>query len=736
MIRRRAPRPLAALLAAGLSTLALATVPASGQERPEDGTVFTGETHVLAVEVPVQVLDGGAPVRGLTAEDFRVYAGGERRPLTGFEVVDLAVTTGGQATPAAAPERSAALAVPPAGRRHFLLFFDLSFTRAGYLERGIEGARELVRKGLHPADLVGVAFYDSRQGVTLALQFTPDRAAVERVLDAFEVLLDGKKASAAETLADAGADRPSDPLGLTAGGFGAALAEVGQAGGYQTSGFAEAARIAGNEGGGPGGFLMGNILSHSSELMEQAIQEQRGAQVAYLADNLKALAGALRGIEGSKHLVLLSQGFDAGLLEIQPGKAHVGAGGGGWLLRAVNDMVGELRASGWVIHGADLGGIADDQEAGFARRTRAGLFYLADETGGTLVENTNDLAAGLEDVLERTSVTYVLTFQVEEVREDGAFHRIRVELADGPRGARVVHRSGFHAPRPAGERQPFELRAEAAARLLAGDEVGGLPASVRATSFAYSGETARVPVVVEVPGSDLLKPGAAGTADLYVYAFDGEGAVADFFAHAVTLDAPSPADGAGAGEARGVKLAGELELPPGRYQIRVLVRGAGAGQEAVRTFDLEVPSVTGEPELLPPLFVQGGGERWVVASVAGAAAGGGEDAGAYPFVVEGKRIAPAAVPVLAPGQVARLLLPGVGLAGEDVRLETRIVTDAGEPVRAGRLTILGRRSPAPGQPDLLVSELDPQALAPGAYRVEVTLAGTGHRVSAPFRVGG
>ncbi|HSL84072.1 MAG TPA: VWA domain-containing protein [Thermoanaerobaculia bacterium] len=733
MIRRSAARPFAALLSAGLSALALATVPARGQERPEDGTVFTGEAHVLAVEVPVQVLAGGEPVRGLTAEDFRVYAGGELRPLTGFEVVDLAITAAPEAAPAVAQERPAALAVPPAGRRHFLLFFDLAFTRAGYLARGIEGARSLVRDGLHPSDLVGVAFYDNRQGVSLALQFTPDRAAVERVLDAFEVLLDGKNEPAAEVLADAGAARSSDPLGLTAGGFGATMAEIGQAAGYRSSGFAEAAQVAGGLGGRVGGFLMDNILAHSAAFSEQTIEEQRSTQAAYLADNLKALAEALRGIEGSKHLVLLSQGCDASLLQVRSGQVGAGTGGGSWLLKVVNQALAELRASGWILHGADLGGIADTDGAGFARQTRAGLFFLADETGGTLVENTNDLATGLEDVLERTSVTYVLTFQVADVAEDGAFHPIRVELADGPRGAQVVHRSGVHAPRPAGERQPFERRAEAAARLLAGDEVGGLPAAVRATSFAYAGETARVPGVVEVPGSDLLKPGAGGAAELYVYAFDGDGAVADFFANTVTFDA---ANAAGATTTRGVKLAGELELPPGRYEIRALVRGAGAGPEAMRTFALEVPPVLGDPGLLPPLFVQGGGERWTVAALGDGRAGDGAGDGPYPFVVEGKRISPAAVPVLAPGQAARLLLPGVGLTREGVRVETRIIGAAGEPVPTGRLTILGQRSPEPGQPDLLVAELDPQALPPGAYRVEVTLAGTGHRVSAPFRVGG
>jgi hypothetical protein len=563
---------------------------------------------------------------------------------------------------------------------------------------------------------VAIAFYDTRRGVTLALQFTPDHAQAERVLDAFEVLLGRQERPAAGGGAGAAASRrEADPLGLTVGDFDAALVEVGQASGYQTSDFAEALAATGGVTSGPGGRYADNILYHSSVFMEQAYQEQRSAQAAYLADNLKALAQALRSIEGSKHLVLFSQGFDGRLLGTEPGDSWVGSGGGSWLLTAVSEMIEELRRAGWVIHGAHVSGAE-----GMLYTFSDGLFFLADGTGGILVENANDLAVGLEDVLERTSVTYVLTFQTESVPEDGAFHPIRVELADPPRGARLAHRAGYHAPRPPGEREPFELRAEAAARLLAGDEVGGLPASVRATALSYSGGVARVPVLVEIAGG-----GPVGTTELYLYAFDEDGAVADFLARTVTLDAGSPAEEATGGAARGVKLAGELELPPGRYEIRVLVRGAGADQEALRSTTVEVPDLGGEPGLLPPLFVQGEGERWTVATL------GGE---AYPFVVEGRRIVPAAVPVLAPGQTARLLLPGVGLTGEGVRLETRILTAAGEPVASGSLRILGQRPPEAGQPDLLVAVLDPEVLDPGAYRLEVTLAGTGHRVTAPFRV--
>lgn len=726
------------VLGAFVALLLVNSLPTVGQEgRPEDSRVFTGETQVVAIEVPVQVLVDGEPVRGLTAEDFRIYEEGEPRPLTGFEVVDLAVTTeppgpGTAAASASAPEAAPAFAVPPAGRRHFLLFFDLAFTEAGNLSRGLESARSLVREGLHPSDLVGVAFYTSRQGVALALQFTPDRPHVERVLDAFELLLDGKRELPPEVVADLAAARRSDPLGLTARSLGAALVEVGQAAGYQTSDFAEQLEITLNTGSGPGGFLIDNLLAHSAAFMEQAYEEQRSAQAAYLADNVEALARALRGIEGSKHLVLLSQGFDAQLLEIRNGAAAVGAGGGGWLLRAVNEMITELRRSGWVLHGVDLGGIAEGPGTWEAARMKGSLFFLAEETGGTLVENTNDLAAGLGAVLERTSVTYVLTFQVDDVREDGAFHPIRVELVSGPRSAKLVHRAGYHAPRPPEERSPFELRAETAVRILAGVDSGGLPATVRTTVLRYDGERARVPVLVEVRGGELLgSPSAGGPVELYVYAFDAAGSVADFFASSPGLESETR-DGAAEGPpAAGVKLAGELELSPGRYTIRTLLRGPNGEREAVRSTVLEVPSPAAGPALLPPLFVESGGERWTVAALAD-----GDGGAEYPFVLEGRRFTPSAVPVLAPGQTVRLLLPGIGLSREGVRLETRIVDAAGRAVTVGRLEVLGRRPPEAGQPDLLVAQLDTAGLAPGAYSLEVALAGSSAPVRARFRVEG
>ena len=81
---------------------------------------FTESTQVVVVEVPVQVVRDGEPVRGLTAADFEVFDGRKKMPITGFEILDLTTT-------AAAPQAGQGQEPPPiTARRHFLVLFDLS----------------------------------------------------------------------------------------------------------------------------------------------------------------------------------------------------------------------------------------------------------------------------------------------------------------------------------------------------------------------------------------------------------------------------------------------------------------------------------------------------------------------------------------------------------------------------------------------------------------------------------
>src|SRR5215210_116557 len=140
--------------------LAIACLPASAQ--------FSDTTEVTAVQIPVQVIADGKPVRGLTAADFTVYEGRRQRAVTGFDAVDL------QTLP---PDAE----IPGAARRWFLLVFDLAFSEPNGIDRGREAAIGMLDV-LHPSDLVAVATY-RRSGVDLVLGFTSDRGQIAAALN-------------------------------------------------------------------------------------------------------------------------------------------------------------------------------------------------------------------------------------------------------------------------------------------------------------------------------------------------------------------------------------------------------------------------------------------------------------------------------------------------------------------------------------------------------------------------
>src|SRR5258708_33799586 len=87
-----------------LPVLLLFLVAAAPVPSGKPAEVFEGASHVVAVEVPVNVVGrDGAPVQGLKADDFEVYDGSERQKISSFEVIDLRKIPAAGAAESAAP---------------------------------------------------------------------------------------------------------------------------------------------------------------------------------------------------------------------------------------------------------------------------------------------------------------------------------------------------------------------------------------------------------------------------------------------------------------------------------------------------------------------------------------------------------------------------------------------------------------------------------------------------------
>lgn len=723
-------RPGPSILLPALLILVVALVGSPSPARCQDSS-FSESTQVTVVEVPVQVMHRGEPVRDLRAEDFRVFDEDEPRAIASFEVIDRAVEssealqdravrmTASPTPPARSP--ASVLTGGSASRRHILFFFDLAFSRPEDLLRAEQATRDLVEGGLHPSDLVGISFYSPRRGASWVLRFTSDHDQVLVVLDAFRALLEGGPAGAAPS-PFAGARR-FDPLALTARASSATLADIGRTQGEQRLLIDEAREWAGPFDGIGGGLEL-NKLNNATWNQQQQIEDRRSGDVADLTDALAEIARATTGIAGPKHLVMFSRGFDVELLHV---KTHAdtpfrGAqdaifptGGGSWLLTEVESALETVRRAGWSIQPIEVAG----PKAGWNWSFREGLFFLAAETGGVLYENTNDLGVALDELIEHTAVTYLLSFQVTDLPAEPELRRLRVEVEGLPRGAKVVYRTAYERPKPWSELPLARRRAESAEALLAGDDRDNLGVQVLALPVHDGAGGWSVPVALEIDGLSLLAGDLDRTpgAEIYAYAFDAAGGVADLVAHRVDF---RKAEARGDLTDRGLKFLADLSLPAaGRYRLRFLVRSLRNGETALRTLALDLPDPEDRPVLLPPLLLEPDAGSWVVT----AEVDPGPGTGHRPFTLHGRSVTPAVSAVRArPDMPAAgcILVLGYGLDGSAQRLEAVIVGEDG--ARAGEIRFLSR-TPGDGiEPDLLTAAL-PQGLAPGPYTIRVSLAG-------------
>lgn len=690
------PRPI--LIAAAIAALAVGAGLAAPPAAQEAVTV-------LAVEIPVQVVVDGKPVRGLTAENFELIEGRRPQPLTGFEAVDLAA--------------GAAQPLPAAARRHFLLLFDLANAAPSAVLRAREVAAELTRSALQPADLVAVARYTHLRGAELVIGFTPDRAQVRAAIETLGLV----------EMSDRHRP-PDDPLGLLAEDI--ERSAVGGEGGRGSEGLA----------------ILAEALKDLAKVGQAAERRDQNSRAVAFTTQLSALGRLLAAVQGRKQVVLFSEGFDTALLtgttdetETAETQRAVEAGeiwkvdsearfGSSRTQNQLAQLVEEFRRADCAIQAVDIGGLRAGNDVQPRPSGREALFAMAHDTGGQLFENHNDLGEAMNRLLDATSFTYVLTFQ-PDVKPDGKFHPVKVRLKNGPQGARLVHRPGYYAPRPWRERPALEQKLASAELLLGGESGGDLDAGAVVAAFRTATGRAHVPVVFEVQGPSVLEQGQGGRVALefFAYAFDATGQLRDFVAQNVDLER---AKVAGRLQSGSLKLAGDLLLPEGDYLVRLLVRAAETGGYWRGEVPLRVPGAEAVA-LLPPLFPEPVDQGLLARSATSAEKTKGLD---FPFVLRGGFFMPGAAPRLSNGAPTEAVLVAYNLGAGELRIESDLMRPDGQPAGPVQVAVTERSAEERFGMQRLSLQLSPQGAAPGNYTLRVIVhQGEGRWESAaPVRI--
>lgn len=382
----------AALLVASVLAVLLFHSPAGAQYES-----FAEEASVVVVEVPVTVVHRGEPVEGLEAGDFALFDRGERQEIRSFEVLRVdpgAPEADGEG--AGGTEEGAEPAATPAlaARRNFLFLFDLAYADSRSLAGAASALEELLARGLAPDDRAGVGFFSAPRGFQWVVGLTDRHDEVARALEVLRAVIASDPDRTRELLAGWAPAAATEPPGATPDRE-ALMAEAGLSWHNRNA----------------TGWPTTSILRH-------------------FVRGLGRIAEATAGLDGRKYLVHLSYGLPDWLVS---GRSSERARVLGLLQR----LKRSCRESGWAIQSVNLAGL------GWGRDS---LFMMAEDTGGQLFTNSNDVGLLVREMEALTRVTYLLTFQPEDLEADGAFHRLKVEVDGLPRGARVVHRPGYYAP--------------------------------------------------------------------------------------------------------------------------------------------------------------------------------------------------------------------------------------------------------------------------------------------------
>ena len=571
--------------------------------------------------------------------------------------------------------------------------------------RSRRAAVDFVEKGLQPSDLAAVATFSANQGVRLLVGFTSDRTQLRRAIDTLGVLK---------------AERQADPLGLVYD-----LTDLGHA-------------------------LSDTLIEEGAGALTDAIRTvqvrfERSQEAAYrqrvlaFIDGMETLAKALDAVQGRKQIIFLSNGFDEAPLvgtqgiQAQQESDSIARGrlwevatetrfGDTEVRQSLARMLQRYSSSDSVIHAVDLSGLSARGDmrgtsAEPARRTgRESLSEIANLSGGRLFKDTNDLGVAFGEVLELSRRYYLLAFEPTDLRGPGRFHKLKVKIKG--KGFRVSNRSGYYEKAAFAERTPLERRFEAAQVIATG--VGPSALRLRSLAVPYRRTPAGVilPVVIEVDGPALLAGQKGDTLGLevYGYALDPTGKLVDFAAVTSNLSLAKLGDKI---RQRGLQVHAAFTLPPGRYDLRFLVRDAATGHQGSEWLDVNVPALDpSEVMLFPPLFMEPT-EDWVILQAVSRGTAGVES----PFRVEAVPFAPRARPLLVNGQAQRVCLLAYDAGrqydpGAAFEIKPQLLDAAGSPVSSGGF----RLSKAVAGEDgfrRFVLDFTPTALQPGDYRLRV-----------------
>lgn len=354
----------------------------------------------------------------------------------------------------------------------------------------------------------------------------------------------------------------------------------------------------------------GQVQQECDRLLDQ-LDPQRAYFARSSMDTLRNVSRLLDTVNGRRKAVLyFSEGIDYNTVDVMGEVARFATD----VLYSMRDAIGAATRSNVAYYAIDprgLVGMSDDEMGMDAppqdptlnlnpwnvrdeqRIAQNALRSLAEETGGFASVNSNDFATAFERVVRDSSNYYLLGYYPTNTRRDGRVRRIEVKV-DRP-GVKVFARKAYVAPKEREEKRTEESASgtspELRTVLNAALPTPGLGLSVHTAAFKGTAPTSSVTVTVQVDGSglDFQQKGETfnNNLEISMMAMDTNGKIQG--GDRTQLELQLREQTRQLVSQTGFRSVLDLELPPGRYQLRVAARELNGGAAGSVFTDLIVP---------------------------------------------------------------------------------------------------------------------------------------------------
>ncbi len=494
----------------------------------------------------------GAVIEGLKASDFTIFENGKPQHIDtfDFESVDKATplreatVSGLAAGPAGSGSKAVVVARPEDLRNHRLivLFFDLTSMQPEDLDRSVQAAQDFLRTKMQAADLV--ALVSLSDTLKVDQDFTADKNAL--------------------------------------------INEVAVYNGTEGQGFAEGATASSNQ--------VEDTTGYTPD--ESEYNDINTDRELYA---LRAVSKSLEKITEKKSLLYFSGGIQRDGIENQASlRAATNSAVRANLaiysvdtrgLQAISPLgdasTGSLRGNG----AANGGALLNNMNNNFA--TQEVMATLSSDTGGKAFFDSNDFAPAFAQVERDTSAYYAIGFHSTNPARDGKYRKLTIKV-NRP-GVKLEYRPGYYAPadfkHSGREDRERELEEQLASDLPATD----MAVYMDALYFRLDENRFYVPVSLIVPGSQIpfVKGGDKDKATLDII-----GSVIDEVKRPIghvretvklNLDPSLQA------RQKNIQYTTSFNLPPGKYQMKFVVRENQTGRMGSFEADITLPEMKKSP---------------------------------------------------------------------------------------------------------------------------------------------